>query len=172
VERKDNKREILILPKIWLEKDDKVPSKGYCEVKDAYPSCQHGGRREEGKYVTLEMKYEPLGLSSAVAAPNEMNEFIISDYRITRIAEILAEGEVLTGMVFDLCAGNTMEKQAEGFLQGTSSYDEEPLKYGYFISQTGNGRRPLLIWLHGGREGGEEPATHDLDYDYRLAASS
>lgn len=157
VVRKDKKGEILKISRNWLEKTDKELSKGYCVVKAAYPSCHHGVRKEEGEFVTLEMKYGPLdSLSAAIACPNDFNEFIISDYRITQIAEIPADEERLTGLVFDLCAGNTM-KQAEKFLHGISSYEEEPLKYGYFVPQTGNGRRPLIIWLHGAGEGGQDP---------------
>ncbi|MCY9665365.1 prolyl oligopeptidase family serine peptidase [Paenibacillus alginolyticus] len=157
VERKDKKGEILKLSRNWLEKTEKELSKGYCVVEAAYPSCSQGVRREEGEFVTLEMKYGPLdSLSAAIACPSDFNEFIFSDYRITQIAEIPAEEERLTGLVFDLCAGNTM-KQAEKFLHGISSYEEEPLKYGYFVPQTGNGRRPLIIWLHGAGEGGQDP---------------
>lgn len=159
VERKDRKGEILELPISWFEKDVKEPSKGYCAVKDAYPSSHDGRRSEEGDFVTLEMKVGPLDpLSAAIAVPNEMNEFVVSDYRITQIADIPAGGKKWTGMVFDRCAGNTM-KQADRFLHGISSYDDEPLKYGYFVPQTGNGRRPLIIWLHGGGEGGEDPTV-------------
>src|SRR5690606_35450059 len=57
VERKDKKGEILMLPKNWSDKSDKEMSKGYCFLKDAYPSSQDGERREEGEFVTLEMKY-------------------------------------------------------------------------------------------------------------------
>src|SRR5690348_9176326 len=76
VERKNKQGELLMLPKSWLERDAKKPSKGYCEVKDAYPSCLSGERREEGEFVTLEMKIKPFGISSPIAAPNEKNEFV------------------------------------------------------------------------------------------------
>ncbi|REE67586.1 putative peptidase [Paenibacillus taihuensis] len=157
VERKDNRGEVHLLPKSWFERDEKIPSKGYCLVKEAYPSCRNGVRSERGDYITLELKAEPLGLSAEVAAPNMMNEFVFSDYRVTQVAEIAAKGEMLSGLVFDLCAGNTT-KQTEGFLHGISSNAEEPLKYGYFVPQTGRGKYPLIIWLHGGGEGGQDPA--------------
>lgn len=156
VERKNKKGEILMLPKSWFDRDVTEPSKGYCTVKDAYPSSLDGERRKAGEYITLELKVRPFGISSPIAAPEGMNEFVITDFRITQIAEIPAEGEKLTGLVFDLHAGNTM-KQTEKFVHGISSYTEEPLKYGCFVPQTGNGRRPLIIWLHGGGEGGLDP---------------
>ncbi|MFD2330462.1 prolyl oligopeptidase family serine peptidase [Cohnella sp. GCM10020058] len=159
VERKDKQGEVLLLPKSWTEPELKIPSKGYGTILDAYPSSIAGMRAEEGTFVTLEMKHGPLDpLAASIAPLNGMNEYIVSDYRIAQIAEIRsAEGESLSGCVFDRCAGNTA-KQAERFLQGISSFQAEPLKYGYFVPQTGNGKRPLLIWLHGGGEGGTDPA--------------
>lgn len=157
VERKDSRGEPLMLPRSWSEWDVKVPSKGYCPVKAAYPSSRNGERREEGAFIALELQIRPFGIQSPMAAPNGHNEFVISDYRITQISEIpLEAGPPLTGLVFDRCAGDTM-KQTEKFLRGISSYEEEPLRYGYFVPQTGNGRRPLLIWLHGAGEGGQDP---------------
>ncbi|MBB6633395.1 prolyl oligopeptidase family serine peptidase [Cohnella thailandensis] len=155
-ERMDAEGNLLMLPLSWSEMDKKVPSKGYCAVKDAYPSDSNGERKEEGAFVTLELKNRPLDVTSRIAAPNGMNEFVICDYRITQIAEIPSEQGALSGLVFDKCANNRM-KEAQPFLHGISSYKELPLKYGYFVPQTGNGRRPLLIWLHGGGEGGQDP---------------
>ncbi|AZN41435.1 prolyl oligopeptidase family serine peptidase [Paenibacillus albus] len=158
VERKDTQGEVLLLPKSWFERDVKIASKGYCAVKEAYPSCLDGVRSAEGEFVTLELKCEPNGLTSTIAAASGMlNEFVISDFKVTQIAEIAANGQLLSGLEFNMYAGNTM-KQTEGFLQGISSYVEEPLKYGYYVPQTGNGKRPLIIWLHGGGEGGQDPA--------------
>lgn len=157
-ERKNKQGELLMLPKSWSEREVLLPSKGYCAVKDAYPSGPDGERREEGTFVTLELRNRPFDITSRIAAPNGMNEFVVTDCRITQIAEIPAEGETLTGLVFDQCAGDAM-KQAEKFLHGVSSYEAEPLAYGYFVPQTGSGRRPLIIWLHGGGEGGQDPAV-------------
>ena len=47
---------------------------------------------------------------------------------------------------------------ADEFRHGRSSY-ELPLNYGYFVPQTGNGKRPLIIWLHGAGEGGQDPTV-------------
>jgi len=158
VERRDGKGETLLLPRSWEQPEEKVPSKGYGIVKVAYPCSRSGERREEGQFVALEMKLQPFGLISPLAAPNGLNEFVVCDYRITQTAEIQTEAEPLSGLVFDRCAGDTM-KQAEKFLHGVSSYEEEPLQYGYFVPQTGGGPRPLLIWLHGGGEGGQDPTV-------------
>lgn len=157
VERKDKQGNILMLPKHFLDMDNKEPSKGYCKIRDAYPSTLEGERREEAEFVTLETVYGPNDSLAAPIAPiNGKNVYIVQDIRITQIAEMAAESGKVSGLVFDRCAGNTV-KQAEHFLHGISSYEPEPLKYGYFVPQTGQGKRPLIIWLHGGGEGGDDP---------------
>lgn len=156
VERKDESGKILLLPRSWSEPDKLVESRGYCQVKDAYPSDLQGNRQERGTCITLELRYGPkYPLTASIAAIRFMNRYVICDYRITQIAEIQTEGGTLSGMVFELCAGDSM-KQAEAFLHGISSY-EEPLRYGYYVPQTGGGKRPLIIWLHGAGEGGQDP---------------
>src|SRR5690606_14320867 len=140
VERKDERGDVLMLPKSFAEWDVKVPSKGYGEVVGAYPSGLDGARREEGEYVTLELRKRPFGITSRIAAPNGMNAFVDCDCRVTQIAAIPAEGGALSGKVFDRCAGDTM-KQTERFLHGISSDEAEPLTYGYYLAQSGGGRR-------------------------------
>jgi poly(3-hydroxybutyrate) depolymerase len=156
VERKDETGNILMLPKSWSERDKLEESKGYCLVTAAYPSDLEGNRLERGIYITLELKYGPrYPLTASIAPIQFMNRYVLCDYRITQIADILTDSGKLSGMVFELCAGNST-KQAYGFLHGISSY-EEPLKYGYYVPQTGGGKRPLIIWLHGAGEGGQDP---------------
>lgn len=156
VERKDETGNILMLPKSWSERDKLEESKGYCLVTAAYPSDLEGNRLERGIYITLELKYGPrYPLTASIAPIQFMNRYVLCDYRITQIADILTDSGKLSGMVFELCAGNST-KQAYGFLHGSSSY-EEPLKYGYYVPQTGGGKRPLIIWLHGAGEGGQDP---------------
>jgi len=156
VERKDDTGKILKLPKSWSELDKLVESKGYCEIRDAYPSDIEGRRQETGSFVTLELKYGPLHPLTAPMAPVQfVNRYVLCDYRITQIADIQTDSGVVNGMVFELCAGNSM-KQAEKFVHAISNY-KEPLRYAYYVPQSGNGKRPLIIWLHGAGEGGTDP---------------
>jgi len=156
VERKDKHGNVLMLPKSWTELNTLLPSKGYVVIEDAYPSDPAGERRDEGDFVTLALKYGPTQmLTSAIAFVNRMNRYVHCEFRVTQIAELASSEGTLSGLVFDRCAGDSM-KQADVFLQGVSSH-EEPLKYGYYVPQTGGGRRPLIIWLHGGGEGGDDP---------------
>lgn len=156
VERKDPYGHVLMLPKSWTERGVLVPSRGHVTVLDAYPSDLDGTRRDEGPCVTLELEYGPgRSLTAEIAPIGTVNRYVFCDYRITQTADIdTAEGTV-SGLVFDRCAGGAM-KQAEGFLHGVSTFGE-PLKYGYFVPQTGGGKRPLIVWLHGAGEGGDDP---------------
>ena len=116
VVRKDKKGEILKISRNWLEKTDKELSKGYCLVKAAYPSClpwrtERGrGIRNSGNEVWTARILYPLQLPVRTTSTSLSSAII----RITQIAES-ADEERLTGLVFDLCAGNAM-KQAEKFL--------------------------------------------------------
>lgn len=156
VERTDEYGRVLMLPRSWEERDVLVPSKGYADILDAYPSDKDGERRDEGMFVTLELRHGPdYPLTSAIAPIRMMNRYVVCLYRIVQTKELATSEGVLSGLVFDQCAGDAI-RQAESFLHGVSSH-EEPLKYGYYVPQTGGGRRPLLIWLHGGGEGGDDP---------------
>ncbi len=155
VERMDEKGEILSLPKSWMAPDDKEPSKGFIPVTGAYPSDIDGNSAESGGFITLEMAYGPLmQLSASICAPNGFNVYIKSRYRITQTVDIeTAEGK-LAGLFYDFLLGN-QSPDAAGFLNSTSSYEPEPLNYGYFIPQDVEvGKRPLIVWLHGAGEGG------------------
>ena len=155
VERMDEKGEILSLPKSWMAPDDKEPSKGYIPVTGAYPSDIDGNSAESGGFITLEMAYGPLmQLSASICAPAGFNVYIKSRYRITQTTDIeTAEGK-LTGLFYDFLLGN-QSPDAAGFLNSTSSCEPEPLNYGYFIPQdVEEGKRPLIVWMHGAGEGG------------------
>lgn len=156
VERLDENGELLVLPKSWFEQDIKEPSKGYIPVTAAYPSDRGGNRAEAGAYLTLEMAYGPIyPLSSAISVRGDYNNYVISNYRVTQTAALVSGDEKVTGLVYDYLLGNS-SPDAEGFLNGTSRFEKEPLGYGYFIPKAG-GKRPLIVWLHGAGEGGLDP---------------
>lgn len=157
VERQDKRGEVLLLPKSWFEQDIKEVSKGYIPVTAAYPSDSEGNCVQKGGFLTLEMAYGPIyPLSSAIAMQDGYNNYVKSAYRITQTAELVSGEEKLSGLIYDYPLGNRTP-EAEGFLNGTSGYEKEPLNYGYFIPKAA-GKRPLIVWLHGAGEGGMDPA--------------
>lgn len=155
VERMDDKGEILLLPKSWMARDDKEPSRGYVPVKKAYPSDRDGNECSDGEFVTLDVAYGPMmQLSAAISAPNGLNVYIKSRYTITQVKPI----DGASGLVYDFSLGNSTP-QAYGWLNDRS-HGDEPLNYGYFVPQkVESGKRPLIIWLHGAGEGGVDPTV-------------
>lgn len=153
VDRMDEKGETLLLPKSWMARDDKEPSRGYVPVKNAYPSDIEGNECSDGEFVTLDVAYGPMmQLSATICAPAGMNVYINSRYTITQTKPI----DGATGLVYDFSLGNSTP-QAYGWLNDHSN-GAEPLNYGYFVPQkVERGKRPLIIWLHGAGEGGVDP---------------
>ena len=150
------------LPKSFIERKDMVPSRGYRPVTAAYPGDLSGNRVDgKSRFAVLEMPYGPRWKCSAALAANFRNingheSYTVADYRVTLTAP-LGEGEdMMQGLVFDICAG-TLNPQKDRFLTGTSSDHAMPLRYGYYVPETIDGPRPLIIFLHGAGEGG-----HDL----------
>ena len=163
VEVKNKTGKIVELPKSFIERDQFVPSVGYREVAAVYPSCRCGGKKlEESEFVTLELRYGPLYKCSSALAANFKNinghEFYtVCDYRVATTAAIGEGDNALTGLVFDVCGG-VKNPKAERFLQGRSSDEKIPMRYGYFVPKKLDGKKPLIIFLHGAGEGGTDTA--------------
>ena len=158
VERMDEKGETLLLPKSWMARDQVEPSCGYIPVTAAYPSDKSGEKADEGEFITLDMAYGPMAqLSSCISAPKGLNVYVTMHYTVTQTEKIESSSGALTGLVYDYPLGNTCP-DSYGFINDTSSYEPEPLNYGYFVPQMKcEGKRPLIIWLHGAGEGGVDP---------------
>ncbi len=161
VEMLSKKGDIIELPKSFIERDEFVPSKGYRVIKDVYPSDIKGNRSSEpSRYVTLELEIGPAyKCSSALAADfkniNGHERYTVNDYVVTQIKEIGEGDEQLRGLVFDLCAG-VFNPKKERFLEYDSEDESKILRYGYFIPELKGGKKPLIVWLHGAGEGGDD----------------
>ena len=147
------------LPKSFIQRDQFVPSQGYRPVRAAYPSDLHGEPVEgSSRFVALEMPYGPIWkCSSALAADfkniNGHECYTVNDYRVT-LTEAVGEGEdALSGLVFDLPAGTD---NPDRFLPGVSTHAALPIRYGYYVPQKLDGKKPLIIFLHGAGEGGQD----------------
>jgi len=171
--------EVFLAARTWL--GPKIyPSKGYRVITDAYPCDEAGKKVFASDKVALELAYgpvHPLGYTQAAIRTNH-NEFIKCDYRITQVKEMEAEIPV-SGLVFDEFAGDICE-QLKGWKNDISHYEPQPLRYGYFTPDLEHARKvffsmdsnfgkewvhefpeklPLVIWLHGAGEGGEDPTV-------------
>ena len=161
VEVRDKSGKMIRLPKSFLERDQFVPSRGYRPVTAAYPA-QMDGTPVQGKsrFVALEMPYGPIWKCSSALASDYTNInghgfYTVRDYRVTLTGPIGEGDDALTGLVFDTAAA-VMNPKADRFLTGLSSYEKLPIRYGYFVPQRLNGKKPLIIFLHGAGEGGQD----------------
>ncbi len=162
---RDKKGDIVELPKSFLQRDEFVESKGYRQITDIYISNEKGEKTdcEDGsRFVTLELSYGPnCKCASAIAADfkniNGHEHYIFADYEITQIKAIGEGDSELTGLVFDKLAG-VFNPQRDKFLEDVSDDREIPLRYGYFVPELKSGKRPLIVWLHGAGEGGDDTA--------------
>lgn len=149
------------MPKSFIQRDQFVPSRGYRPVKAAYPSDLRGERTEgPSRFVTLEMPFGPIWKCSAALAAdfrsvNGHESYTVNDYRITLTGPVGKGDRALDGLVFSRCAG-CFNPQAERFLPGVSTHGKLPIRYGYFVPKCLDGKKPLILFLHGAGEGGQD----------------
>ncbi|MBR0387608.1 MAG: prolyl oligopeptidase family serine peptidase [Clostridia bacterium] len=152
---------IVELPKSFIERDQFIPSRGYRPVTAAYPSDLHGNAvTGKSRFVALEMPYGPIWkCCSALAADfkniNGHESYTVRNYRITLTAPLGEGDDAMDGLVFDMPAGE-FNPQAARFLTGISSHPDLPLRYGYFVPKRLDGKKALIIFLHGAGEGGQD----------------
>ncbi len=157
---RDKKGDVVEIPKSFIERSEFVESKGYRTVKDAYPSDEKGNKESRGRFVTLEMSFGPTDrCSSAITADfkniNGHEHYVVSDYNITQIKPIGSGNDRLTGLVFDTPAG-VFNPKKDRFLEDEGGDEDMPFRYGYFVPDLKGGKKPLIVWLHGAGEGGDE----------------
>jgi predicted esterase len=129
---------------------------GESTIIHAYVSDSAGRWRPEGTHVTLVLAVapnRPLG-SPLQYVRNERcrgNRWVDYDLTVT---------EKGGQRVWDTEVGRLSPLVDRFDLSGSYLHDSGPsLAYASFVPQTGNESSPLLIWLHGGGEGGSDPTV-------------
>ena len=162
VETRDRSGEIIRMPLDFLHRDVTIPSVNYRDVTGAYPSDRFGNPLPEGEFVAIEMTYGPIYPGSAAIAADFSNinghgHYTFCDYTVT-LTKTIGEGtDALKGLVFDRCAG-VLNPERDRFTDAVSHDEKMPLGYGYYVPDLSGGKKPLIIFLHGAGEGGDEPA--------------
>lgn len=129
---------------------------GYATVTDAYVSDEDGKPAAAGKYATLEMKIGPnVSLTSPLNYASGSNVWIDCKYTITQLKDIPFGSGVISGLVADQFAGG-VRKLVDEFSLGKANYDNKTLTYADYAPKVDNKKNPLIIWLHGGGEGGTD----------------
>lgn len=136
--------------RIVYHSPETAPAMAYRTVTAAYICDEKGAPVAKGEYLALELD-ENDAQAAAYATIYRMNEFVQCEYRVTQIAPI---GQ-LSGMVFDEFEGDLCP-QTERWENVNPVGAAEPLHYGFYTPDRGEGDRPLIIWLHGAGEGGED----------------
>ncbi|WP_026494825.1 prolyl oligopeptidase family serine peptidase [Butyrivibrio sp. WCD3002] len=158
---RDKKGDVVEMPKSFIERDQFVPSLGYRVIKDVYASDMKGGKVSgKSRYAALELEIGPAyKCSSAIAADfkniNGHERYTINDYRVDQIKEIGDGDDKISGLTFSRCAG-VFNPDKERFQEFDSEDETKVLRYGYFTPNLKGGKKPLIVWLHGAGEGGDE----------------
>lgn len=122
-------------------------------VIDAYVSDARGQRADEGTNVTLVLAVAP---QWPISSPlhyvrNEKcrgNQWV--DYAVTVT-------EKASGRVWNEAAGRISPIVDRFDLSGTFEHEGVKLTYAHFAPAAAGRKAPLIIWLHGGGEGGTDP---------------
>jgi predicted peptidase len=129
---------------------------GYRTVTNAYVADKDGNSARTGKYAVLEMKIGPtVSLGSPLNYYGGSNEWINNDYTITQVKDIVTNYGAVTGLIINTFAGET-RVLVDDFSSGQFTHDDVNLTYADYAPAKDKSKNPLIIWLHGGGEGGTD----------------
>jgi len=118
-----------------------------------YPSDEKGNRVENGPHLTLVLAVSPInplgsGIQYLRMGNRASNVWI--DYGVT-----VVHGK--TGKIWNQETARIRPIVDEFDLNGTFTHEGTTLSYGAFSPKKITTKAPLIIWLHGGGEGGTDP---------------
>lgn len=130
--------------------------KGNRRVTSAYISDADGNAAEAGQYATLELAYGPnISLGSALNYADGRNVWIDCDYTITQEKDIVTDTVTVSGIVAtELSQSRRLE--IEDFTISTGTFGDVEYAYADYKPESDGEKHPLIIWLHGGGEGGTD----------------
>jgi predicted peptidase len=156
--------------------DDRLASpfleEGNRKVTNAYVSDAEGNPAVRGKYVVIEMEIGPTVSLGSPLNYLGRNLWIDSEYTITQAKDIVSNSKTLSGLVVTTSDGEIRELVDE-FSTGSFTHEDTTLTYANYEPQKTKGqeKNPLIIWLHGGGEGGTD-ATIPLAANKATALAS
>ena len=135
------------------EAKDESDLQGYREIINAYVSDAECNPVNSGNYVVIEMKVAPndnLGAALNWNAKISYNAFVQAEYTITQNKKL---GK-FKNLVIDNFKGD-IRPLVDNFKFGHyATPDRRTLGFASFEPEYKGQRQPLIIWLHGGGEGG------------------
>ncbi len=138
-----------------------APSQGFVPVTSAYPCDEQGCRSYRSTRVALELP--ECRLTKRIEGSTSFDSFgyyVESCFRVTQLEELPSREYPVTGLVFEDCAGE-IAPALDGWSFAQSGMAAKRMRYAYFepelTERNRNSRLPLIVWLHGAGEGGEDP---------------
>jgi poly(3-hydroxybutyrate) depolymerase len=129
---------------------------GNRSVVYAYVSDEKGNRVEEGNYITLVLSVSPtmpLGSPFQYTRINNRGGNYWVDYKLTVI-------HTMTGQIWNNPVGKIMPLVDQFDLDKQYKYgDNLRMSYAVYTPSDVKTKAPLIIWLHGGGEGGYDPTV-------------
>ncbi|NVK48309.1 MAG: prolyl oligopeptidase family serine peptidase [Cyclobacteriaceae bacterium] len=120
----------------------------------SYSSDENGNRQQEGAFVTLVLEVspiQPLGSPIQYMRVGNRASNVWIDYQVTVV-------NIKNRQVWDQETGRIMPIVDDFDLDPTFNYqDKMTLSYASFSPEIKSEKSPLIIWLHGGGEGGNDP---------------
>lgn len=126
---------------------------GKRSVVYGYPSDENGNRKEDGNHMTLVLAVSPvnpLGSPIQYLRTGNRGSNVWIDYSMTVV-------NTKTGNIWNEEAGRIRPIVDEFDLTGKFTHQNTSLTYAAFSPKTIKEKAPLIIWLHGGGEGGTDP---------------
>lgn len=136
-------------------------SEGYRNVVDAYISDSKGNRVEKERYAAIEMEIGPdIELGSPLNYYDGSNVWIDCNYTITQQNDIVSDGITISGLVADTFKNRFIpivdEFSSDSITYNDNNFGAVTLTYADYTPAKDDKKNPLIIWLHGGGEGGTD----------------
>ena len=123
------------------------------DIVTAYVSDENGARVKTGKNITLVLSVGPqIAISSPFQYQRSKGNVWV-DYSLTIV-------QTKSGQVWDTSTGKIMPLVDQFDLTGKYTFsDKLTMSYATFTPKVKKDKAPLIIWLHGGGEGGSDPTV-------------
>ena len=146
---------------VWPEymgKQPHIPVNGKATITDAYISDADGSRRDEGSYIALRLKADPRDALTSILQFNGILNVIVPIELVIRQKEIKQADGSIAITTYDENCGNKI-CYGELLQEGYHKDSEMPLRFVFYDPKNDGktGHFPLIIWLHGAGEGGNDP---------------
>ena len=157
VTRTSTEGEDFVWPNFMGDKPDDSMD-GTRRVSNVYVSDKTGVPCEDGTCLTLELPcFIMEGIGSIIKFNGNFNVFVNVAYDVTQVSEIATDDGAISPQTFDVDGGNRVI-YGEWLKEDRYEDPQIPLSYVYYEPEMDADEKiPLIIWLHGAGEGGQEP---------------